>query len=128
MNGPRANWPPESAPAWRYRATCRPMSVYAALLIVTGALLHALWNFSAKKASGGLPFIWLYGLVSLSCLLPFGWHAWSSLPDAFSLQVWAAILASAIVHVAYCLWLQKGYQQADFSVVYPVARGAGPLF
>src|SRR5699024_8105800 len=30
-------------------------------------------------------------------------------------------------HIAYALTLQKGYKIGDFSLVYPVARGTGPM-
>jgi drug/metabolite transporter (DMT)-like permease len=33
-----------------------------------------------------------------------------------------------VIHVAYFLCLRRGYERADLSVVYPVARGSGPLF
>lgn len=105
------------------------MSTDALLLVLAGAALHALWNLLAKQASGGgIPFIWLYGLVSLTCAAPFGVYVWSQAPHALSGAMCAAAIGSAIVHVLYCIMLQKGYQQADFSVVYPVARGTGPLF
>jgi drug/metabolite transporter (DMT)-like permease len=32
-----------------------------------------------------------------------------------------------VIHLAYSLCLQRGYQAADLSVVYPTARGTGPL-
>ena len=35
--------------------------------------------------------------------------------------------ASAILHVAYFLLLQRGYQIGDLSVVYPIARGTAPV-
>jgi len=37
-------------------------------------------------------------------------------------------LSSAVLHVGYFLVLQKGYSSGDLSVVYPLARGTGPLF
>jgi len=43
---------------------------------------------------------------------------------------WAGIgfvLLSGLIHLAYSLCLQRGYQVADLSVVYPVARGTGPM-
>ena len=46
---------------------------------------------------------------------------------AWSLPALAAILASGVIHLGYWLALQRGYQVADFSVVYPVARGSGPM-
>lgn len=104
------------------------MNADALLLVIAGAFLHALWNFFAKKASGGgIPFIWLYGLVSLACATPFGVLAWLHAPQTPGMPALTAIAASAAVHVVYCIVLQKGYQQSDFSVVYPIARGTGPM-
>lgn len=97
-------------------------------LVFFGALLHALWNLLAKKASGGLPFVWLFGVVSLVVALPFGLFSCLSNSQQLTAQAWIAIVGSALVHVAYSLVLQKGYRESDFSVVYPLARGTGPLF
>ncbi len=36
-------------------------------------------------------------------------------------------VGSAVLHVAYFLLLQAGYRLGDLSVVYPLARGTGPL-
>ena len=104
------------------------MNSDALSLVIAGALLHALWNLFAKKASGGLPFVWLFGIVSLAFALPFGLHAWQSNAQQLTVQAWITIAGSALVHVAYSLVLQKGYRESDFSVVYPLARGTGPLF
>src|SRR5699024_9779852 len=38
-----------------------------------------------------------------------------------------AALVSGMLHVAYQLTLQTGYARADLGVVYPVARGVGPV-
>ncbi|HMM54030.1 MAG TPA: DMT family transporter [Candidatus Desulfobacillus sp.] len=104
------------------------MNSLALSLVIAGALLHALWNVSAKKAAGGLPFVWLYGLVSLVACLPVGLAAWRAGAALPGLAGWAAIAGSALVHAVYSLVLQKGYQESDFTVVYPLARGTGPLF
>lgn len=104
------------------------MNSIALSLVITGALLHALWNLLAKKASGGLPFVWLFGVVSLGVALPFGLSSWLSNAQQLTAPAWFAIIGSALVHVAYSLVLQKGYRESDFSVVYPLARGMGPLF
>lgn len=104
------------------------MSFVALSLVVAGALLHAIWNVLAKKAAGGLPFVWLFGIVSLMVSLPFGLSSLCSNAQQLNMSVWTAILFSAVVHVGYSLVLQKGYRESDFSVVYPLARGTGPLF
>lgn len=104
------------------------MNSEALALVVTGAFLHAVWNLFAKKASGGVPFVWLFGVVSLVCAAPAGLYAQLRHPQAFTAGIWTVILASAAVHVLYSIVLQKGYQKSDFSIVYPLARGTGPLF
>jgi drug/metabolite transporter (DMT)-like permease len=37
------------------------------------------------------------------------------------------MFASAALHTAYYLLLDRGYRAGDLSVVYPIARGTGPL-
>ena len=98
------------------------------LLVVSGALCHASWNLLAKKAAGGLPFVWLFGLVSTMLAMPLGIWAWLETPAPLSALAWLAIAASALMHVVYSLVLQQGYRESDFSIVYPLARGTGPLF
>lgn len=51
------------------------MSWFAWALVLAGAVCHALWNLIAKRvASGGAPFVWLYGVVSLCWLTPLAWR------------------------------------------------------
>ena len=104
------------------------LSLSALALVLAGALMHALWNLQAKQVAGGLPFVWLYGAVSLAFATPFGVIAAGQQLGSVDATIWLAIVASAIVHVAYSLVLQQAYRVADFSVVYPLARGTGPLF
>ena len=37
------------------------------------------------------------------------------------------VLASAVLHLLYFTVLLTGYRRSDLTVVYPVARGTGPL-
>lgn len=104
------------------------MSLAAFSLVIAGAFFHALWNLFAKKALGGWPFVWFFGIVSLIIAVPFGLYSLRSNSLHLTAEAWAAIFCSALVHVAYSLVLQKGYRESDFSVVYPLARGTGPLF
>ena len=103
------------------------MDPIALALVLGGASLHATWNLFAKKASAGLPFVWLYDLVSVLVFAPFALWAWHGAGAALPPAAWAAILGSSVAHQAYALALQRGYRAGDFSVVYPVARGSGPL-
>ena len=40
---------------------------------------------------------------------------------------WLALAATSVLHLLYSLSLQTGYRHSDLSVVYPIARGTGPL-
>lgn len=101
-------------------------------LVVVGALLHACWNYFAKKSAGGSTFVWIYGLVSSLAALPALFLLPSSaFPEFGSSAGWTLLgvsFFSGMAGLLYAVCLQKGYRKADMSVVYPVARGSGPLF
>jgi drug/metabolite transporter (DMT)-like permease len=103
------------------------MSGVALALVLAGAICHAVWNIVAKKAGGGAFFVFLYGVVSIAAAIPLAVWTWTHLPQQFDGMMWFAVVASALVHVFYSLVLQKAYREADFAVVYPVARGTGPM-
>ena len=103
------------------------MSGLALALVLAGAVCHAVWNIVAKKSQGGAAFVFLYGVVSVAAATPVAVWTWTRQPQYFSAAMWAAVAASALIHVFYSLALQKAYREADFAVVYPVARGTGPM-
>jgi drug/metabolite transporter (DMT)-like permease len=103
------------------------MTPAAFAFVLTGALCHAAWNILAKRCAGGPVFVWQYGLVSLAAALPFTLWLWHSGQLSLTPPMAAAVAASALVHVLYALALQRGYAAGPFSVVYPTARGSGPL-
>jgi drug/metabolite transporter (DMT)-like permease len=103
------------------------MSATAFALVITAALLHALWNLAAKKAGGDHRFALLSALLVTVVWAPAGlWFGWQELPRWDVLE-WAVVAASATVHVLYFNVLLTGYRVADLSVVYPLARGSAPL-
>ena len=89
--------------------------------------MHAGWNFFAKRAGGGVVFTWLFAALTAVIYAPVGifyWHRQNVTLDAPTLLF---IAGSAVIHVAYFLLLQRGYRIGDLSLVYPLARGSGPL-
>ena len=104
------------------------MSILPLLLVISAAFIHATWNLLAKRAApAGAAFVFAYNVVASVAYLP--WVAWLLVTRE---QVWNwpivfCFIASAIIHLGYSLCLQRGYQAADLSVVYPIARGTGPL-
>lgn len=103
------------------------MSTQALLLVVTAALMHAVWNLIVKKTNGSLPFIWLVSVVSAVIYLPFVIRQLThhEIQSTAALYIFASV--SAILHLLYFVILQVGYGKADLSLVYPLARGTGPL-
>lgn len=102
------------------------MHPVAILLVVSAAIAHAGWNLSAKRVPhGGALFVWLGAVCSLLCLLPFVVVvlAQTGLPAVW----WLAFGVSGLIHLGYFVLLQRGYRVGDLSVVYPLARGSGPL-
>ncbi|GAA4859423.1 DMT family transporter [Saccharopolyspora rosea] len=104
------------------------MGFAAVLLVIAAAFCHAAWNFFAKRAgSAGAGFVWLTATCSAVLYLPVmaGSLLWAGAP---ALSDWlVGVAVSAVVHLAYFLLLQRGYGAADMSVVYPLARGTGPM-
>jgi drug/metabolite transporter (DMT)-like permease len=54
------------------------------------------------------------------------WVIWSERPSLGWAQ-WICIVGSAVIHIAYYFFLQRGYRLGDISLVYPIARGSGPI-
>src|SRR3546814_20101667 len=99
-----------------YRSS--PMSFLSLALFVLAALVHATWNLLAKRAAhAGVAFVFAYNLVSTIAYAP--WVAWVLLTEgmAWSGAAVGFIFLSALIHLAYSLCLQRGYQVADLSVV-----------
>lgn len=103
------------------------MSAFALGLVLVAAVCHATWNLAAKRSGGGLAFVWLTGLVSFAFYIPavLAYGAWRpfTLPEG----AWTVILGSGLIKTGYALLLQLGYRHGDFSLIYPLARGTGPL-
>jgi len=99
----------------------------ALLLVLTSALAHATWNFIAKRASGGPVFNWLFDLMAVGVCLPFAIGLVVLQPPHLSTMAWVFVVVSALLELAYFLLLMQGYRAGDLSLVYPLARGTGPM-
>jgi drug/metabolite transporter (DMT)-like permease len=96
-----------------------PLSALALLLIA--ALLHTVWNLFIKRAQEKLVFTWWALLLAAVCFAPFLLQV-----RAFPLSIWPYVLSSALMEALYFLVLIGAYRFGDFSLVYPLARGAAP--
>jgi drug/metabolite transporter (DMT)-like permease len=103
------------------------MPLSALALVVLAGFIHACWNIAAKKAGGDVRFVAFTSVVLMVFWAPVGlWVGWQQVP-AWGLLEWALVLASALLHIVYFIVLLRGYRKADLTVVYPLARGSGPL-
>ena len=98
------------------------MTIALALILVSAAV-HAVVNVLTKSADDKYAMRLLIGVFSSVLVAP----ALFFLPLPHEPAVWF-LIGTAFVHALYELLLVKSYESADFSAVYPVARGTGPLF
>jgi drug/metabolite transporter (DMT)-like permease len=103
------------------------MTATALGLVLFAAVLHALWNLLAKRAGGGPAFVWLYGTTSALLLSPLAGAVVFVQHPRLTLVGLSFTFASALLHAGYFIVLQEGYRKGELSVVYPVARGTGPV-
>lgn len=98
-----------------------------ALLIAAGAVAHAAWNLVAKRASlSGPAFVWLTSIGAAVVTAPLAIVLAVLDPPPLG-PLLLAIAVSGLIHTGYFLALQAGYRAGDVGVVYPLARGTGPL-
>jgi drug/metabolite transporter (DMT)-like permease len=103
------------------------MPLLALIAVLLAACTHATWNLSAKRATGAKHFVWLYSALSVCLYTPIiVWIVWTTRPQ-FQTIHWLALCGTAVLHIGYSLMLQAGYRVSDLSLVYPLARGSGPL-
>lgn len=103
------------------------MTPLVLVLILVGALSHATWNLVVKRSAlSGPPFVWLTAVGAAIILIPIGAVVVVLEPPSWP-QLALAAFVSAVLHVGYFLALQAGYRAGDVGVVYPLARGTGPL-
>lgn len=103
------------------------MPILAFVAVLLAAAAHSTWNLYAKKAARSRHFVLLYSVGSLLLYLPIvGWILVEQPPHFGPLQG-LALLGTGVLHIGYSIALQAGYRTSDLSLVYPIARGTGPL-
>lgn len=97
-------------------------------MVLAAAFCHATWNLFLKKSQGGgIPFFWLAGAFESVLYAPLALWLIIELQYRPDLTALGMMLGSALIHVGYFVFLDRGYRGGDLSVVYPLARASGPL-
>ncbi len=98
------------------------MSPMVMLGVLLAALLHASWNFLVKRTDDkhlSMSAV-VFGHFPIAAAVLFFVPA--PRPDSVPY-----IIAGAILHTGYQLFLLNSYRHGDLSQVYPMARGVSPL-
>jgi drug/metabolite transporter (DMT)-like permease len=98
------------------------MPIAAILFLLFSAVLHTAWNLLLKQSSRKYIVTWWAILLGAGLFLPILFF--TGLPAR---EAWSLLLVSVLVETAYFVVLSLAYREADFSLVYPLARGSAPL-
>ena len=97
-------------------------------MVLAAAVAHAVWNLASKYKRGDtLLFVWAYSCASTLLWVPIGLVLMVQGQGAIDWRLGVGAAVSAALHIAYSLTLQAGYDRAELGVVYPIARGTGPV-
>ncbi len=103
------------------------MTALALLLVLIAAFAHSGWNYLTKRAAGGVAFIWTFAGLATLFYAPLAIGMLVVQKPTLRLANLGFIVLSGCINSLYFFLLEKGYRLGDLSVVYPVARGTGPL-
>src|SRR5574340_405593 len=101
------------------RGNGMPLSAIGLLLVA--AALHTTWNLLLKGGGERYMASWWAMMIGSLLLLPALFFV--GLPAR---TTWIMLFISAAVEATYFIILAYAYEDADFSLVYPLARGAAP--
>lgn len=103
------------------------MTAWALTLILAAAFIHASWNLLNKRASGHATFTWLVAILSAVFYAPLAATVIFYCRSPIDYYALVFMAGSAVLHSGYFILLNEGYRSGDLSLVYPLARGSGPL-
>jgi drug/metabolite transporter (DMT)-like permease len=103
------------------------LSLTAFLLVTFASLAHATWNFLAKRAAHSKHLIWFSSTTEALVFAPLAVWVLAKVWSSLGLRAALFLLATGVLHLLYTESLLRGYRAGDLTVVYPLARGTGPL-
>jgi drug/metabolite transporter (DMT)-like permease len=99
-----------------------PLQIHLALLVLLAAVMHATWNAVLK--ANGERFLTFTIMAATGTGLGIMAAPFVAVPEA---ATWPYLIASALIHTGYSVFLLRTYRHGDLSQVYPLARGTAPL-
>lgn len=94
------------------------MSFLAVVLVISASFTHATWNLIQKRAANaGAAFVFATSIFACAIYLPWVVSILADSGMAWNGDVFVCLAVSGLIHLAYSLSLQRGYQLSDLSVV-----------
>ncbi len=103
------------------------MPPHALLLVLTAACIHATWNLLAKRVRGGMEVVWIYSCAGTVVYAPWALGEYAAEWGRMGWSEAGSLAGSCFWQLAYFICLQHAYRHGELSLVYPIARGSGPL-
>jgi drug/metabolite transporter (DMT)-like permease len=103
------------------------MTILALLIVLASAFLHAFWNLLLKRANSGMPFMWLIFVSMVVAYFPVAIVIVIFQHPVIGPREIVAMLGNGVLQLTYFYLLNQSYRFGDMSLVYPLARGSGPL-
>lgn len=98
------------------------MSLALVLVLLVAAAVHAAWNLLLKRVPERQVIVWWALIVSTFVMLPLALSR-----PGLNQAGWRLALLSGLLEVLYYTILMLAYGLGEFSLVYPIARGAAPV-
>jgi len=104
------------------------VTVLVTALVLVAAVLHGSWNVLLKSSADPLRTATRAVGSSAVLVTPLAVAAWflTGRPGV-PVATWPVLVASALAELAYFNFLSRAYRLGDLSLVYPIARGTGPV-
>jgi len=103
------------------------MTTFALVIVLFSAVLHAFWNLLVKRVNGGMVLLWLVFASMVACFAPVTAYILIVQRPVIGTPEMIAMAGNGVLQLAYFYLLSQGYRFGDLSLVYPLARGSGPL-
>ena len=101
------------------------MTLLALGLILVAAVAHVTWNLLLKETENKELFAWWFSLAAGIVLAPLGIFLFLSYP--IETPGYWFIPGAMVLQCCYLVLLGRAYARGDISLVYPIARGTGPM-
>jgi drug/metabolite transporter (DMT)-like permease len=97
----------------------------AVLIVVLSGMLHAYWNYLAKRSLHKHAFLWHAQWIAVAAFAPLAVGELAL--KGLAAGAWPYLLWSMALHGLYIRLLASAYTFGDLSRVYPILRGTAPL-